>query len=70
MKQRFKTREEVVEHLLRPIKWSWSSSIEYRKAVITARYDSIKLVYHFLTKEEKRRFDKWDKDNNNRELWD
>lgn len=64
------TRNEALNNLLKPIIWDWSSSVKYRKWLVTMRRDAVKLIYPFLTTEEKYLANKWLMEESYHELWD
>ncbi len=63
------SRESAFKKIFEPIKWPMSSSIEYRKNLVTERRKCVNLVYPFLTDEEKKIADQWLIDERHEGLW-
>ena len=56
--------------LLMPITWPLSSSIAWRRNLVMQRRAETKLVFPFLTKDEKIRAKKWLDSEKHEGLWD
>lgn len=65
-----KSREDALKELLKPIKWSWSSSIYARQNLVSKRHAAVDNVYPFLTDEEKQLADAWFEKESYSGLWD
>jgi hypothetical protein len=64
------SREAAIKHLLRPIKWDWSSSIRARQNLVSARHIEVTSDRPLLTAEERARADAWAKAEAHAGLWD
>jgi hypothetical protein len=64
------TQEQVLQSLLQPIKWNWSSSIRARQNLVIRRRQAVRNVYPFLTADQKKRADTWFKEEAHSGLWD
>jgi hypothetical protein len=64
------TRQQALETLLSPITWLPSTSIEYRKALISRRHRDVALIYPFLTPSEQGRATEWQIREAHAGLWD
>ena len=61
---------EVLDKLLQPITWDWSSSICARQNLVCLRHDKVRLVLPFLTGNDLERANKWLAENKHSGLWD
>lgn len=64
------SRDEAFDKLLIPITWVLSSRIIDRKDLVNSRHKEVRLVYPFLTDEEKKRADEWFESESHSALWD
>jgi hypothetical protein len=63
-------REETLAQLLRPIEWSWSSSVRARQNMVVERRKAVANAYPFLDTSERERADLWLKKEKHSDLWD
>lgn len=63
-------KNEILDTLLSPITWDWSSSIRARQNLVCSRHDQVKLVLPFLSEEDLERANKWLLENKHSGLWD
>ena len=63
-------RECAFKNLIRPLVWSDSSSIEYRRNLVLKRLREIHLVQPFLTVSERIEVQDWLKENKHEGLWE
>lgn len=63
-------RTIALKKLLRPITWSWSSSVESRRSLVNSRHCEVSLVYPFLTESERKVCREWRKKEAHSGLWD
>lgn len=54
---------------LKPIRWSWSSSISSRQNLVTERFKIVNTIVPFLNETELRLVKQWKKENS-ADLWD
>jgi hypothetical protein len=64
-----RSRKAALEDLLKPVTWSASTSIEYRRHHVHCRHSAVRNAYPFLTKAEKKLADKWIKQEGHNDLW-
>jgi hypothetical protein len=64
------TSKEMLDKLLEPITWSWSSSIRARQNLVESRREKVTLVLPFLSEEDTSKANKWLSDNKHSGLWD
>ena len=65
-----KSRSEAFESLLEPIRWDWSTSVQYRRELVSRRRREMTAVYPFLNEAEQELAIAWLKDNRHEELWE
>lgn len=63
-------RRKALASLLLPIAWPWSSSIEYRRRIVTERRQKVHLVLPFLTTAERGLAKAWLERERHDGLWD
>lgn len=64
------TREEQLDALLRPITWSWSSSIRARQNHVCNRRAEVAITMPFLNPDELVRAEEWLGAERHEGLWD
>lgn len=70
MDQATSNRLQAFMELLRPIEWSWGSSIPARQALVHGRHRLVMTAYPFMTDEEKKQADEWFVKEKHDGLWD
>lgn len=70
MQQLKNERDELLDKLLEPIIWSYSTSIRYRQDLVVKRRSEVRLVYPFLTEDEKARAKEWLRKERYEGLWE
>lgn len=70
--QQYKKEEEdkAFAKLLEPIKWSYGTSLGYRKELVSSRREEVRKVYPFLTAKQKKLAKEWMAKEQHSGLWD
>ncbi len=69
-KDQVSEKDRVLNKMLEPIVWDWSSSITARQNLVSYRHRQVRLVLPFLYGEDLDRAKKWLEEERHSDLWD